>query len=393
MADTHTVRELPLSADVDTSASSSSNTRSALAVRLAWGLLTLAACLLGAELAARLDDVLFHAVPFFANPRYDDLIMRDWFGRRGRPHAQFRNWKLNSLGFRGPEIAVDRTPGCARVVVMGASETFGYYESPGHEFPSLLGKKLATRGCTEVVNTAVIGMMLASMHPYWTYWVARLHPDVVVIYPSPLFYLASWDPGAPKAPIPVTAHATMPRKSVADAGINHPFESRFIQRLRGVVSSVIPRWVSMYRSERDVRAELAEQPARPEIRSPPPQALAGFGDDLRGLVEAIRASGAHVVLLTHAQRASLPIERRALPDLWEARIWAPDATLAVFVAFDRAGNDIVRETARQESVQLIDAAAVLNGRFDCFADLNHFDDKGSEVMASLIAQQLRISGH
>lgn len=354
------------------------------------GALTLGACLIGGEVAARLDDALFHAVPFLSNPRYEDLITRDWFGRRGRAYAQFRNWKLNSLGFRGPEIALERTPRCARVVVMGASETFGFYESPGHEYPSLLARKLAARGCIEVVNTAVIGMMLAGMRPYWSHWVARLHPDVVIIYPSPLFYLASSE-----APAPATGTKTAtPAVEVApDAPLNHPFESRFIARLRTVVGSVIPRWVAMYRNERDVRNELAAQPPEPEVRSPPPAALKGFGDDLRTLVESIRASGARVVLLTHAQRASLPIERRTLPDLWEARVWAPHAALPVFVEFDRAGNLIVRETARERSTQLIDAAAVLNGCFDCFADLNHFDDKGAELMANLITQQLQTEGH
>jgi hypothetical protein len=43
-------------------------------------------------------------------------------------------------------------------------------------------------------------------------------------------------------------------------------------------------------------------------------------------------------------------------------------------------------------VQLIDAAAALNGCFDCFADLNHFDDRGAQLMASLISQQLRVTG-
>jgi hypothetical protein len=74
------------------------------------------------------------------------------------------------------------------------------------------------------------------------------------------------------------------------------------------------------------------------------------------------------------------------------RIWAPNTALPVFVEFDRAGNEIVREAARQESVQLIDAAAALNGCFDCFADLNHFDDRGAQLMASLISQQLRVTG-
>jgi hypothetical protein len=384
-------RENSLTAAVGAPAPAAAIPRGALAARLMWGLAVVAVCLLGAEVAARLDDAVFHSVPFFANPRYEDLIMRDWFGRRGRPHAQFRNWKLNSLGFRGPETWVARRAGCARVVVMGASETFGYYESPGHEYPRLLGEKLAARGCVEVINTAVIGMQLASMRAYWTHWVARLNPDVVLIYPSPLFYLESSEPVPPTASPKPTRPVAAAGSRQAPGELTHPFESRFIKRLRGMASSAEPRWVQMYFNERRVRAELTAQATIPEIRSPPSADLENFRAALTALVESIRVNGPRVVLLTHAQRATLPLERRTLPDLWEARIWAPHTALPVFVEFNLAGNQIISETARQESVQLIDVARALNGCWDCFGDLNHFDDKGSEMMTNTIAQQLRMT--
>jgi hypothetical protein len=361
-------------------AGSSAADRRSAGTRIGWALIIFSASLLGAEITARLDDALFNAVPFFANPRDDDLITRDVFGRHGRAHGQFGKWRLNNLGFRGPEISVERTPGCARIAVMGASETFGYLESPGHEFPNLLAEKLAPRGCVEVVNAAIVGMGLGSMKPYWTHWVARLRPDVVLIYPSPEFYLAN------TAVQQVPASPPLPEPAV-----DHPFESRFINRLRAVISAAIPQWVNTYRKERQVRAKIAALPAAtPEINSPPPADLAAFGRELNDLVESIRGSGPLVVLLTHAQRASWPIQRRDLPDLWGARFWSPTAALPVFVEFDRAANLIIKETARQQTVQLIDAADVLNGQFDCFGDLIHFNDKGAEIMASLIAQTVRI---
>jgi lysophospholipase L1-like esterase len=364
------------------------NGRRERAVRVGWGALLLATCLLGGEVAGRLDDALFHGVPFFSNPTDNDLTTRDWFGKRGREHGKFGKWKLNSLGFRGPEITVGRTPGCARIVVLGASETFGYLESPGHEYPSLLADKLSARGCVEVVNAAVAGMGLGTMQRYWTYWVARLRPDVVLIYPSPLFYLGN-TAAHEFEPRPVLP-PTLPSSPASDALVDHPFESRFISRLRGVAGAVVPRWVNRYRSERQVRAILAAQPPAPEINSPPAEDLAAFRRDLNGLIESIRNSGARVVLLTHAERAGWPIERRDLPDLWAMRVFKPHASLPVLVEFDRAGNAIITETAQQQNVQLIDAATSLNAHFDNFGDLVHFNDKGADIMASLIAKQTRV---
>ena len=379
LAGRNAIRDIVVSAEV--AGSSAANRRGARWWTLCWVFLILFVCLLGGEVAARLDDALFNAVPFFANPSDDDLTTLDWFGRHGRPNGQFGKWKLNSLGFRGPEISVERTPGCARIVIMGASETFGYLESPGHEYPNLLANRLAARGCVEVVNAAVVGMTLSSMMPYWTHWVARLRPDVVLIYPSPEFYLGK------------TAARQMPASAAIEPGASgvHSFESRFLRRLRAVVSAAIPQWINSYRKERQVRAKIAALPAATsEINSPVPADLAAFRHDLNELVETIRGSGARVVLLTHAQRASWPVERRDLPDLWGARFFFPSVALPVFVEFDRAANLIINETARQQTAQLIDAAGVLIGRFDCFGDLIHFNDKGAEVMANLIAQKVRV---
>jgi lysophospholipase L1-like esterase len=355
-------------------------------VRSAWAAAALLVIGVCGEVAARLDDALFHSVPLLANPRYEDLIMQDWFGRRGRPHAHFGKWTLNSLGFRGPELR-PKEPGCTRVVVLGASESFGFAESPDHEYPSVLQQKLAGKGCVEVVNAAVIGMQLGSMRSYWTNWVAKIQPDVVVVYPSPLFYLAS------STPTPSDTSRAGTRLASGGAGEGTAdrrtarFESRFLKRLRAVVSGALPRRLSMYLSQRRVAAELAAQ-TLPLISAPPPGDLEKFRQALTQLLATITSSGTRVVLLTHAQRASLPIEKRMLPDLWDARIYWPRAELPVLAQFNLAGNDVIREVARHESVQLIDIAPLLDGCWDCFADLNHFADKGAALMAEAIAGQL-----
>src|ERR1019366_5496395 len=111
-------------------------------------------------------------------------------------------------------------------------------------------------------------------------------------------------------PVPPAASSALRSNGAPVAAVAHPFQSRFINRLRGVVGAATPRWINMYRNQRQVHAKLAALPAAPEINSPPPADLAAFGRDLNELVESIRDSGARVVLLTHAQRANWPIERR-----------------------------------------------------------------------------------
>jgi hypothetical protein len=355
-------------------------------------LVAVAGFLAAAEVAARLDDAVFHGVPFLANPSYEDLFVRDSLGRRGRPNAQFGKWQLNSYGFRGPPITLTPAPGCTRIAVLGASETFGYDESPGQEFPALLGKSLAARGCIEVVNAAVVGMTTGTMVGYWNNWVSRFRPDLVVVYSSPLFYLTSDDHGRAAAPATLAAPAP-PTAMPAPAPLpSHPFTSRFIKRLRGVIHAAVPPWVWMAITRHQLMPQIEAIPPAQRIHAPPAAGLAAYEHDLVDLLAAIRASGARVVLVTHAQRAELPLAARALPDLWEERTWVPQADLPVFIEFDRAANQVTRRVAAREQVQAIDAAAVLNGCWDCFGDLNHFVDKGSQRMADLLARELPVPG-
>src|SRR4051812_32633747 len=93
--------------------------------------------LASAEVGARVDDWIRLGIPFTHTPDYDhDLKYQDWFGVRGKPLGRYRRWKLDNYGFRGPDIAKLPSPGCRRILILGASETFGLYESDNREYPA-----------------------------------------------------------------------------------------------------------------------------------------------------------------------------------------------------------------------------------------------------------------
>jgi hypothetical protein len=174
--------------------------RMSAATRRWSGLVVLAlVCVLSAELAARVDDYLRYGIPLRAVPDENrDLLLRDSLGTRGRPHGRYRWWHLNAHGFRGPEMTLVPRPGCVRIVILGASETFGLYESPDMDYPAQLRSELAAHGCYEVVNAALPGASLHSMLALWRRWVSPFHPQIVVIYPNPSFYLGAEPPRAPE---------------------------------------------------------------------------------------------------------------------------------------------------------------------------------------------------
>ncbi len=154
---------------------------------------------LALEASCRIDDAQRFGTPFFSPVESESkLLVRDATGEHGRPHARYGKWVINNVGMRGPDVDLVKPPGTLRIVTAGASETFGLYESPGREFPRQLEDTLRAR-CTggphiEVLNAAIFGMSLPTVDQDLRLRVRPLHPDVVVLYPTPVQYL---DDGVP----------------------------------------------------------------------------------------------------------------------------------------------------------------------------------------------------
>ncbi len=348
--------------------------------------------LVAAEFTARFDDWLFEDVPLLASPGREDLFTQDTHGRRGRPHGRYKKWHLNSYGFRGPEINLQAQPGCIRIVVIGASETFGLYESPDKEYPAQLGAMLAAQyphTCTEVINTAVVGMTLGSMRDYWKYQVAQFRPNLVLIYPSSNFYLAMDRLNKPEI-LGNTGNQSSPDRPILNPDIQLEYRSRFIGRLRDVFS--FPPYIQIYRDQITVQRAIAAEPKERLFSEIPEESLEMFKEDLTQLVIIVKESGARPVLITHAIRATDPPRSKDLPDLWSARVFIPRVNLNVIVPFEHAANAIMTQVAKDNNIQIIDSATSLNGCRECFGDLVHFSDLGARRFSSLIAKEIDLEG-
>ncbi|HEY2163850.1 MAG TPA: hypothetical protein VGH04_07670, partial [Gemmatimonadaceae bacterium] len=172
--------------------------RLSLAKTLTYGFILAAFAAVSAEVLARIDDYWELRIPLLATPGYDDLIARDEFGAHGSPNGRYRDIRLNSGGFRSPESALADSAGCVRVMTLGASETLGTGSgAPGNEYPAQLGDTLSKHGCYRVLNAGMVGVSLPSLIPFWNYWGARFHPDVVVVLTSPSLYLGDVPPRRP----------------------------------------------------------------------------------------------------------------------------------------------------------------------------------------------------
>ena len=96
------------------------------------------------------------------------------------------NWStINSLGFRGKEITRKKSPGVYRIVTLGASTTYGIYQSDNYTYPILLEaelkKKLNTNNL-EVVNAGLVSATTAESLNRLFVDILPLNPDMIIIY-------------------------------------------------------------------------------------------------------------------------------------------------------------------------------------------------------------------
>jgi GDSL-like Lipase/Acylhydrolase family len=94
--------------------------------------------------------------------------------------------KINSHGFRGREFEVQKAPGVVRVLTMGASSTFGYYDRDDQTYPYYL-EQILNSACSsgvrfEVINFAIPHATSANIAAMFLGEGVGLKPDVATFY-------------------------------------------------------------------------------------------------------------------------------------------------------------------------------------------------------------------
>lgn len=331
------------------------------------------------EAWARASDRAWYGAPWLGNPSHADLALADAAGMRGRPDARFERWSLNRQGVQGPEVVVPRPPGVLRVVVLGASEMFGLYESRGMSTAEQLQRVLERRvpGRVEVLNASLAGLSLPRTTEYCRRQLALLDPSVVVYYPNPVTYLAEDLPAETFRP---------PRPAVEG------FRSRFVPRLALLLNRAVPQPLQAWRSQtgtrRHLAAEIASHPAGWVFEAAPADRVDAFARALETLLESLPPERFRVVLASHAHRYHDPLslDDRAHIEGWRA--FYPRATPAALVGMERAANEAVRAAAACHGAAFADVAARVPPGAACFRDFTHFTDAGATRAATALADAI-----
>ena len=304
----------------------------------------------------------------------ESLYEYDRLGKRGKPFARYKKWKLNSLGFRGPELH----KGSERIVCFGSSETFGLYEPEGQEFPRQIERYLNGDGAQrfEVVNAAYPGETIVTATRRVPEIVEQLQPRFAIIYPSVANYI--WLPWIK------SAHDA---SKIAVPGKPPVFEWRVAENARVVLKQILPERLQTWLRQREVSRAASE--FGPPLDRVPDENVAILHDDLVTLVSGLRSRGLEPVLVTHATRFGSSVTPADYPMLVAWRKFDPMLKEEGFVDMEQRMNAAIRAVAREEQVALVDAANLIAPGPKNFADFSHFTAAGAERMGQEIASGLR----
>jgi hypothetical protein len=302
---------------------------------------------------------------------------------------------MNALGTRGPDVPLVKPRGTLRVVVIGASETFGLYESPGKEYPrqleDTLNSRLARDACAssparrvEVLNAALPGMSLPTIEQDVRNRIRRFGADVVVLYPTPVQYL---DDDSPRPTPPDSAAGAGDRSAVQ---MLHP---RIANRLRDELKNSLPEFVKTWMRQRETDAYVRSKPRGWRFASVPTDRLSQYDADLRRLIGTIRSIGAVPIVATHANAFMQRGFRNGdLLLAWER--FYPRAPGRIIVAFDSVARTVTLRAAADSSAATVDLATRLaTGAAPMFSDFSHFTDYGAAIVADALAPAILTSVH
>jgi hypothetical protein len=331
------------------------------------------------EICTRLEAWWRWDAPFWGPYSSASLRTVDQIGARNRPGARFEKWEIDKAGFRGPELSLRKAPGVVRVGVTGASEVFGLYESPGKDLTAQLRSLLAAAapGRFEVVNLASPGMTPPRICELFERWAARFDFDIVVVYPTPAFYL---DLKPPPRKFKPTATPVVVRPGT--------FSLRLTGQLWAAGRRLLPARLQSWMKRALVERERLRHPPQWVWDVPPPERVALFAGDMRSLVQTLQDADVRVILATHAHPFSVPLRQGDLARMDGWIRFYPRATARCLLDMERQANEVVYEIGRERGLAVVDIQGALGKDPRNYADFSHFTDEGAAQAAAAFASEI-----
>ncbi len=280
------------------------------------------------------------------------------------PNSTQGKIRINSRGFRSPEIPVPKPPGTVRLAFLGSSTTYDPYVDDASTWPYLVMQAIQAAYPTchvDYINAGVPGFSSPHMLTYYRAYISKLEPDIVVLLPtdtrvalSNLARRKRVHTGLPVQPSWLAQHSEL------WATIEKNVQVIKLQR-----AAFFPRGKLTFTYE-ELAAEL-----RPALKAIAAQAT----QDQNLLVvmtvgEQLRAGQDRKEQQRAAGMALYSMPFMSIPGLLKARQYY---------------NEVIAGVAKASNLILIEGHEQIPGTPVYYADTSHFKPAGSRLMAERVS--------
>jgi hypothetical protein len=312
------------------------------------------------------------------------------------PNARCGKWEINSLGFRGKKIDLEKMEGQIRILCFGVSETFGFFESQDKEWPCQLGEIIREKfPRVEVINASVVGLNLKQNKDYVEKYLLPLNPDIMIIVQTYLIYLKDLMREVGRKPLmnKVKGRRGKKPKDEGDEGwvgynltmfrTANRLLLKLEETLKRCMGDRLPTHLSLWRLHRRIRKKekkylLYKEP----MGEVPENIILEFESEIRSFIHYLKENHIVPVLSTYPALVT-PLNKDIHKNI------LLDTRLTFCVELSEEGilnasqktNDVIRKIAKEENLAFIDNDHLIPKTLEHFGDNFHYTDKGSEFIA------------
>lgn len=357
------------------------------------------------EVCARVDDKIKYNAPFFKTYSAQQLRTIDSEGLNCNvPNARFEKWKINRLGFRGPEIAIGKPKDKARIACMGTSETFGLFESSGKEWPAQLMDILGPSACFEIINTSVVGLPLDKFKAYIQKNVLCLEPDIIILIINPFGYAIGVDNFAKRQTgFKKEAKCNENERNFFLKDLSAIFHTlpkilssnfRTLPKIKQAAQKVVPtetlKWYRLRNMKKQLRLlEYTRLSGRKPLDIVSRSSLERFSQDLEELIICLKGLKIEIVLSSYPVLISQENLNKHLEIFLDYRRFYVDLSLQGIIDASHKFNDVIKALAAKYQLAFIDNNSLIPKNTRYFADNVHYTDEGAKLVAFNFAQYIK----
>jgi len=285
------------------------------------------------------------------------------------------NVKINSLGFRGPEIALEKPAGVVRIACLGASTTYCAEVPNEATWPARLQEILARQHPEvrfEVVNAAVPGYVSSDCLKALQHKVLPLEPDLVIYYEADNEFARD------------TRRLAQERGLLAAGGGNVPGWARALSRLSLLFDLA-------YKNASIALSQSVGKDGK--LEGLPGDLPRNFLAEIDRIRSELSAREIPLVLSTFSVKYRRSQDRATqVSNADVAFYYMPWMTIDELLNAVDLYNEAIREHGRKHGIPVIEGHEEIPADSEHFADCMHFADAGCARMAERMARGLEASG-